>query len=200
MTAKKSAPIVEPIMTATFWLLLRVARGVDDGGGGGGGGALRVEFRFEFAEGGTEVAEEEEEDLIADVVRLYMALDTAGPPPPCALLVHKTGFGPSCRTMLKSLLVNVGGVGVLASSAAAPRSDTWKWHTQAFPSLRGTRAEPVAETDRLYAGGLALDGDGGSFAGVFRGRRYGMHSGRYRRDSGTRAGGMGRGSWRSRMR
>ena len=67
--------------------------------------------------------------------------------PPSCELVHNTGFCPLFITMLKSLLMNVGGV-VLE----VLRSDTSKWHTQAFPSSRGTKAEPVAETDWLYAG------------------------------------------------
>ena len=66
---------------------------------------------------------------------------------PFCKFVHNTGFCPSCSTMLKSLLVNVGGVAL-----EVLRSATSKWHTQAFPSSRGTRAEPVADTDWLYAG------------------------------------------------
>lgn len=79
------------------------------------------------------------------VVELGIARDVAFSPPSCEL-VHSTGFFPSSSTILKSLLTNVGGV-----APKVLRSDTSKWHTQAFPSSRGTRADPVAETESLYA-------------------------------------------------
>ena len=77
------------------------------------------------------------------VVGFDVALDAPVSPPSCES-VHSTGFCPLFMTMLKSLLMNVGGVAL-----EVLRSDTSKWHTQAFPSSRGTRAEPVAETDWL---------------------------------------------------
>lgn len=91
------------------------------------------------------------DELVPDVVGsavvgLKVALDEAFPPPSCES-VHSTGFCPSLSTILKSLLENVGGV-----VPEVLRSDTSKWHNQAFPSSRGTRAEPVANTDWLYAG------------------------------------------------
>ena len=89
--------------------------------------------------------------LILDVVGLAVArLDVApvaAVSPPSWELVHSTGFCPTSSAILKSLLMNVGIVAL-----EVLRSDTSKWHTQAFPSSSGTRAEPVAETDWLYAG------------------------------------------------
>ena len=88
--------------------------------------------------------------LIADDVELAVvgfdvALDAVVPPPFCEL-VHSTGVCPLFSTTLKLLLVKVGGVAL-----ELLRSDTSKWHIQAFPSSRGTRTEPDAETDWLYA-------------------------------------------------
>lgn len=89
------------------------------------------------------------EILVVDVVGLVVGMFEAKLVIPFSLpsckLVQNTGFVPSFSTMLKSLLRKVGG--------AAPdllRSDTSKWHTHSFPSSRGTRAEPVADTDLLY--------------------------------------------------
>lgn len=89
--------------------------------------------------------------LISDDVRLAVvgfdvALDAVVPPPSCEL-VHSTGVCPLFSTTLKLLLMKVGGVAL-----EVLRSDTSKWHIQAFPSSRGTRMEPVAETEWLYAG------------------------------------------------
>ena len=161
--------MVDPTIIATFSLLLRPL-GVFEGGGEGGGcvcvGVMALELAGVEDEagvvGGVDAAEGMvvsvvmTEDvvvldvLVADVVRLVVgvdaALDAAVPPPPCES-VHNTGFCPACSTRLKSLLMNVGGV-----APEVPRSDTSKWHTQAFPSSRGTRVEPVADTDSLYAG------------------------------------------------
>ena len=84
--------------------------------------------------------------LVADVVWLVVGtfeadFDTKFSPPSCEL-VQNTGFVPLFITMLKSLLINVGGVALNLL-----KSDTSKWHTHSFPSSRGTRAEPVAETE-----------------------------------------------------
>lgn len=178
-TGGRSAPMVDPTIIATFWLLLRplvvlegvgevdvcvgvegmalVLAVVEDVRGGVVGGAVGADA---IEERGMRVVVTEDvvvldmlilDELILDAVALAVvefdvALDAAASPPSCEW-VHHTGFCPSFRTTLKSLLMNVGGV-VLE----VLRSDTWKWHVQAFPSSRGTRAEPVAETDRLYAG------------------------------------------------
>ena len=170
--------MVAPTIIATFWLLLRplvVLEGVGEADGCVGGGMMALELVMVEDEVGAVVGVEAVEErgmwavmaedvvvlglipdvltfdvLIVDVVGKVVAgfevsLDAAVFPPSCEL-VHNTGFCLSFNTMLKSLLMNVGGV-----AREVRRSDTWKWHTQAFPSSRGTRAEPVAETDWLYA-------------------------------------------------
>lgn len=159
--------MVDPTIIAIFLLLLRplvVLEGVGEADGCVGIGVMALELAIvEDVVGavvGVEVAEERgvwvvatEDVVVLDVldlddvglaaVGLDVALDAAVSPPACAL-VHKTGLCPTSNTILKSLLMNVGGVAL-----EALRSDTSKWHTQAFPSSRGTRAEPVAETDWL---------------------------------------------------
>lgn len=87
--------------------------------------------------------------LIADVARLAVvgfdvALDAVVPPPSCEL-VYNTGVCPLFSTTLKLLLMKVG-----KDELEVLRSDTSKWHIQAFPSSRGTRMEPVAGTEWLY--------------------------------------------------
>ena len=178
MMRSRRAPIVAPTVIATFWLLLRplvVLEGGGEAGGCVGGGMTALELVVVEGEVGAVMGVEAGEergmwavmaedvvvlDLIADVLAFdvllvgivgkvvegfEVSLDTVVSPPSCEL-VHNTGFCPLFNTMLKSLLMNVGGV-VLE----VRRSDSWKWHTQVFPSSRGTRAEPVAETDWLYA-------------------------------------------------
>lgn len=159
--------MVEPTMMATFWLLLRpggevgALEGVDedlDGDGdvdagigavvGGEGEDVEVEVGdVGVVVVGDEVGLDERMlDVVESVVEFAVAPDAAVPPLDFES-VHKTGFCPLFRTMLKSLLMNVGG-----SALESWRSDTWKWHVQAFPSSRGTRDEPVAGIDWLYAG------------------------------------------------
>lgn len=165
--------MVDPTIIAIFLLLLRPVDvlelegvGEVDGCVGVGGRALEVAVVVEDeieAVVGMEKVEEEGKwvvvnggvvvlemllvgVLFADVVGLLVvgidaALDATLPPPSC-VLVHNTGFSPSFSTMLKSLLTNMG-----AFALEVLRSDTSKWHNQASPSSRGTRAEPVAETD-----------------------------------------------------
>ncbi|KAL9070981.1 MAG: hypothetical protein Q9161_004481 [Pseudevernia consocians] len=155
---------------AIFWLLLRPLVGLEGVGGVDDGVGVEV-MALEIAIGedvvgavvGVETAErrgmcvvvlEDAEGLDVlnidavglAVVGFDVAL-VAAVSSPSWELVHRTGFCPTSSTMLKSLLMNVGGVAL-----EVLRSDTSKWHTQAFPSSRGTRAEPVAETDWLYAG------------------------------------------------
>lgn len=170
--------MVAPTVIATFWLLLRPLVVLEGGGEADdcvGGGMMALELVVVEGEVGAVVgvvAVEERGlwavmaedvvvlDLIPDVLtfdvliddvmgkvvaRFEVSLDAAVFLPSCEL-VHNTGFCPSFNTMLKSLLMNVGGVAL-----EVRRSDSWKWHTQAFPSSRGTRAEPVVETDWLYA-------------------------------------------------
>lgn len=87
-------------------------------------------------------------DIVGPIIGSNTALKATVPPPTCGS-VQNTGCGPACNTTLKSLLMNVGGVAL-----EVPRSDTSKWHTQAFPSSRGRKVEPVGETDWLCAGRL----------------------------------------------
>lgn len=151
---------------AVFWLLLRPVVVVDavgevgDGFGVGGDvvvGVSGVEVVEVVGMWGLVVEDVGALDALVPVVGgpavvgVDDAVDTALSPPSCEL-VHKTGFCPLLTTMLKSLLMKVGGVAL-----EVRRSVTSKWHTQAFPSSRGTRAEPVADTERLYAGGKLLD-------------------------------------------
>ena len=133
--------------------------------------------------------------LTADVVALVVAgsdaaLDAASSPPVCES-VHNLGSCPSSTTILKLLLMNVGGVAL-----EALRSDTSKWHTQAFPSLRGTRCEPLAETDSLYAGRqneILMES-------LWEVRKaYDRHSGRRRWDVGSGVADMERGNSMSKM-
>lgn len=162
--------MVDPTIIAIFSLLLRPpveleGEGEVDGCVGIGGMALEVAVGEDAVGVGVRVEAGEERELgvvvtggvalldvlIFDVlglavVRFDVALDAAFFPASCDS-VHSTGFCPSSSTMLKSLLMNVGAV-----TLEGLRSDTWKWHVQAFPSSRGTRVEPVAETDWLYAG------------------------------------------------
>ena len=162
--------MVDPTMMAIFWLLLRPLVGLEGVGGVDDGVGVEV-MALEIAIGedvvgavvGVETAErrgmcvvvlEDAEGLDVlnidavglAVVGFDVALVAAASSPSWGL-VHRTGFCPTSSTMLNSLLMNVGGVAL-----EVLRSDTSKWHTQAFPSSRGTRAEPVAETDWLYAG------------------------------------------------
>lgn len=163
--------MVAPTMVAILLLLLRplvVLEGVGGGDDCVGGRVMTLDEDEVGAMAGVEAAEEKgmwivvvldvptadvliADVPIADVVGLAVAgfdvaLDAAFSPSSCEV-VHKTEFCPFCSTILKSLLIIVGGVAL-----EVLRSDTWKWHTQAFPSSRGTRAEPVVETDWLYAG------------------------------------------------
>ncbi len=162
MTRSKSAPIVDPTIAAIFLLLLRPVDGLEGVGEVNDwvcGGVMALEV---VGVGETEAVEKGRmavvltEDtvlldvLVADVMGLAVAgfavtLDAAVPPRPCES-VHSMGICPSRSTMLKSLLMNVSGFALKLL-----KSDTSKWHNQAFPSSRGTRAEPVAETDWLYA-------------------------------------------------
>ena len=168
--------MVEPTIIATFLLLLRPLEGlkgaeevVDDClGVGVVVPKLGVEAYEVGAVAGAELAEEigmlvvlTDDAVVLDMLFIDEVLANAvgpsavgcdavldtGVSPPCCESVHSTGFCPSCITMLKSLLMKVGGVALEVT-----RSDTWKWQTQAFPSSRGTRIEPVAETEWLYAG------------------------------------------------
>lgn len=160
--------MVDPTIIAIFLLLLRPLVGLEGVGEVDdcvGVGVVALELAVvEDVVGavvGVEVAEERgvwvvatENVVVLDVlilddeglaaVGLDAALDAAVSPPACEL-VHNTGLWPTPNTILKSLLMNVGGVAL-----EALRSDTSKWHTQAFSSSRGTRAEPVAGTDWLY--------------------------------------------------
>lgn len=156
--------MVDPTIIAIFSLLLRPpvvleGEGEVDGFVGTGGVALEVAVGEDAVGVGVRVEAGEERELgvvvtegvvlIFDVLGLAVvgfdvALDAAFSPASCDS-VHSTGFCPSSSTMLKSLLMNVGAV-----TLEGLRSDTWKWHVQAFPSSRGTRVEPVAETDWLY--------------------------------------------------
>lgn len=162
--------MVAPTIMAIFWLLLRpfvVLEGVGwvDDGVGVEAMALEITIGEDVVGAVVDVETAEErgtcvvvtEDavgldvLFTDAVGLAVvgfdvALVAAVSSPSCEL-VHSTGFCPTSSTMLKSLLMNVGG-----AALEALRSDTSKWHTQAFPSSRGTKAEPAAEMDWLYAG------------------------------------------------
>ena len=162
--------MVDPTMMAIFWLLLRPLVGLEGVGGIDDGVGVEV-MALEIAIGedvvgavvGVETAERRGMCVVVleDAVGLdVLNIDAVGlavvgfdvalvatVSSPSWELVHSTGFCPTSSTMLNSLLMNVGGVAL-----EVLRSDTSKWHTQAFPSSRGTRAEPVAETDWLYAG------------------------------------------------
>ena len=164
--------MVDPTIIATFSLLLRpvgVFEGVGEPAGWVGVGVMALEVSGAEDEAGVVMGVDAAEgrgwsvvmvtedvvvrdvliaDIVGPVVGFDAALEAAVPPPSCGS-VRNTGCCPACNPMLKSLLMNVGGVAL-----EVPRSDTSKWHTQAFPSSRGTRVEPVGETDWLYAGRL----------------------------------------------
>ena len=115
--------MMDPMIMATFLLLLRPLVALEGGGGAvalvfvvvgdAGGAVVRLD---DAVERGMWVEETEEavvfEVLFLGVVALAEGVDgtpDAVDPPSFCGLVHSTGFCPSWSTMLKSLLANVGG-------------------------------------------------------------------------------------------
>lgn len=97
-------------------------------------------------------------DIVGPVVGSDAALEAAVPPPSCGS-VRNTGCGPACDTMLKSLLMNVGGVAL-----EVPGSDTSKWHTYPSLSIIEGHEGRAGWCDRLVlCWTAALDDDGVSY-------------------------------------